>query len=375
MNYSRHLGYTGLKERDQSANKSGVRHPCHFVEQRRPAGCRTKAGHRAIAGTENDPKHAKINETGTYTGAWENNRRNGFGKEERKKAGERYEGQWQDDKRHGHGTLFVKDSDGSYVKRYDGEWSFNEMHGYGTFFFEGGDRYEGEFAHGQQHGKGALYYASGDKYEGDWKNGAREGYGILTLANGNQFEGNWHHDMKNGPGRYFYTDKQCYYEGEWVDDIPKAGMYTSIEDGDTLPSLQLKNADAVLEEAITNARKYTLEQAEKEEKQPIQQSHLMHLATRCGLTSDEINELYEAWQQGLEAAQQTSMDETLPADVRILGQVLAYLSLEPTNEDIVLLLHEMGVDVDSDAQPLPNQYLSFDTFAKCMSRHRDTEED
>lgn len=167
MNYSCHLGYTHLGERETSANKSGVRHPCHFVRQERPRGCRTKAAQLAIAGTERDPLNSKIKETGTYAGAWENNKRNGFGKEENLKKGERYDGQWCNDKRHGHGTLWVRNEEGDYVKLYEGEWSFNQRHGYGTFYFEDGSKYEGEFVKGKQHGKGTLYYATGDKYEGE----------------------------------------------------------------------------------------------------------------------------------------------------------------------------------------------------------------
>lgn len=197
--------------------------------------------------------------------------------------------------------------------------------------------------------------------------------GFPAAANGNQFEGNWHGDMKNGPGRYFYTENQSYYEGEWVDDIPRAGTYKSATETTNLPELQLKDPDTVIDESISSARKSIIERSEDEEKGSVQHMPTVtHLAATCGLNIDEVCELYDAWQYGLQHIQQQSLDETLPADIRVLGEVLGYLSLEPTNEEVVLLLHEMGVEVDSEARPLPNQYLTFESFAKCMSRHRDS---
>jgi hypothetical protein len=29
--------------------------------------------------------------------------------------------------------------------------------------------------------------------------------------------------MKNGPGKFYYLDKGQFYEGTWVNDIPKCG--------------------------------------------------------------------------------------------------------------------------------------------------------
>ena len=114
-------------------------------------------------------------------------------------------------------------------------------------------RYEGEWRSGLKHGHGKMVYANGDVYEGDWMDDQRAGLGVLTLgacldfdgraraspcsrrlgcvcvaANGDTYEGHWLADKKEGPGRYFYVSTRKMYEGEWVDDVAKCGVFSDI---------------------------------------------------------------------------------------------------------------------------------------------------
>ena len=39
-------------------------------------------------------------------------------------------------------------------------------------------------------------------------------------------------DMREGQGSYYYHDKNKLFVGEWVNDQPKTGVYTEVEDDD-----------------------------------------------------------------------------------------------------------------------------------------------
>ena len=77
-----------------------------------------------------------------------------------------------------------------------------------------------------------MIYQNGNIYEGQWHEGKRNGYGVLTKRNGDHFEGHWVDDKREGQGSYFYSDKNKLFVGEWVDDQPKTGVYTEVEDED-----------------------------------------------------------------------------------------------------------------------------------------------
>lgn len=75
----------------------------------------------------------------------------------------------------------------------------------------------------------------------------------MQYASGDSFEGEWTNDMKNGPGTYYYATG-AVYEGVWQADVAKCGSYR--QDANVrpnapgaLPSLQLQDADKVLDEA------------------------------------------------------------------------------------------------------------------------------
>ena len=77
-----------------------------------------------------------------------------------------------------------------------------------------------------------MIYANENIYEGQWHEAKRNGYGVLTKRNGDHFEGHWVNDMREGQGSYFYQDKNKLFVGEWVNDQPKTGVYTEVEDED-----------------------------------------------------------------------------------------------------------------------------------------------
>jgi len=53
---------------------------------------------------------------------------------------------------------------------------------------------------------------------------------VLTKRNGDHFEGKWVNDKREGQGSYFYCSKNKVFVGEWVNDQPKAGVYSEVED-------------------------------------------------------------------------------------------------------------------------------------------------
>ena len=118
--------------------------------------------------------------------------------------------------------------------------------------------------------------------------------------NGDHFEGHWVNDKREGQGSYFFNQKNQVFVGEWVDDMPKAGVYSEVEDPENprperylkinsnfianekkikekflknflklcreinftdpyylpiLPEIKLKNPTSVLQEAMENVRR------------------------------------------------------------------------------------------------------------------------
>lgn len=47
--------------------------------------------------------------------------------------------------------------------------------------------------------------------------------------------------MREGQGSYFYHDKNKLFVGEWVNDQPKTGVYTEVEDDDAEKSNKKPN--------------------------------------------------------------------------------------------------------------------------------------
>lgn len=93
---------------------------------------------------------------------------------------------------------------------------------------------------------------------------------MLTRRNGDHYEGHWVNDMKEGQGSYFYSDRNKIFVGEWVEDKPKAGIYSGVTDDQKheaknehytdadeevhLPELKLKNPEQVLRQALQDVK-------------------------------------------------------------------------------------------------------------------------
>lgn len=61
-------------------------------------------------------------------------------------------------------------------------------------FPSNGDKYRGQVnTAGRMHGEGKYWYGNGDEYEGDWCNGTMQ-----------------------GNGKYKFTSKKDFYDGEWI---------------------------------------------------------------------------------------------------------------------------------------------------------------
>jgi len=158
-------------------------------------------------------------------------------------------------------------------REYTGEWVNDKKEGKGAFFYKNGDRYDGLWVEDLPQGEGRMIYSNGDIYEGQWHEGKRNGYGSLTKRNGDHYEGQWVNDKREGQGSYYYREKAKMFVGEWVNDTPKAGVYTQVEDEELLakipkkkyftdpyfqpdlPTLYLKNAPNVLEQAMEAVKK------------------------------------------------------------------------------------------------------------------------
>jgi len=178
---------------------------------------------------------------------------------------------WGEDARHGQGT-FWRNEKGKLRREYTGDWYQDMKHGRGSFFYQNGDRYDGYWVSGQGQGEGRMIYANENIYEGQWHQGKKNGYGVLTKRNGDHFEGHWVNDQREGQGSYYYHSKNKLFVGEWVEDQPKVGVYTEVEDDEVerirsnpvftdpyvlppIPQLKLSDPTQILEKAIERVKR------------------------------------------------------------------------------------------------------------------------
>lgn len=115
---------------------------------------------------------------------------------------------------------------------------------------------QGEFMSGMRHGRGKQVYGgdSGDVYEGDWVNDKRHGHGTLSRGNGDVYEGSWFADAKQGEGTYYFIGENKRYDGVWMQDRPRCGQYSEIQDtgpgsASALPVLELADGRDVYSRA------------------------------------------------------------------------------------------------------------------------------
>ena len=102
-------------------------------------------------------------------------------------------------------------------------------------------RYDGFWKNNQPCGEGRMIYKNGDVYVGQWFEGKRNGYGVLTKRNGDHFEGAWVNDQREGQGSYFYAESNKVFIGEYVNDMPKVGIYSEVVDESISEEEKVKN--------------------------------------------------------------------------------------------------------------------------------------
>ena len=72
------------------------------------------------------------------------------------------------------------------------------------------------------------------------------------------YEGLWAGDVRQGEGTFYFVSQNTRYDGVWVDDLPKCGEYTEIQDmgpgaPSSLPTLELANPKGVYRGAKQDA--------------------------------------------------------------------------------------------------------------------------
>ncbi|CAE7366954.1 MORN3 [Symbiodinium sp. KB8] len=238
------------KKHDRKAMKTGQRGAIYWV------------GKQIIA--EDGSKTGQVEKGASYQGEWDNNEKNGYGVQVFPN-GQKYEGQWANGMRNGEGTLWVPFGKAKKLRKlYVGGWKNDKRHGRGTCFFKDGQFFQGDWTQGKMNGQGLLRYSNGDLYIGEWSNGLRSGQGTLTKANGDCYEGFWLNDKREGSGSYFYAESGKVFVGEWVNDLPKAGVYTQansnpeqatpVPQTTILPPLMLAFPNEVLDGALAAVR-------------------------------------------------------------------------------------------------------------------------
>jgi len=335
-----------LKQLEKKTLKNGMRHSVFWVK-------RNEKHDEAVHLRQDTSDHSEYRGGNQYTGQWNRNKKHGFGVAVTS-TGEKYEGYWKNNKREGSGTLYVKRK-GRFRKHYQGDFFQNKKHGMGTLFGEN-SKYEGNFKDDKRHGSGTCEYANGDIYEGEWRNDQRSGRGLMLLANGDRFEGTFRGDKKNGAGKYYYRDTRKMYEGEWIEDIAKCGVYSDLpaefggsagaEKKLTLPELGLKNPDEVIHTSIGKMR------AKRQREAPP-------------LTADEVFSMQEMQQlkESFKAADKDSVGYITSSQFK---RSLTGLGLVANETELDQLL----VDLGCDPVNFPFAKITFDKYAQylCLMR-------
>lgn len=250
-NYQKHIPEPQLwKMNDQKSYKDGSHSTIYWVGKKE-------------RGEDNAPT-GKHKEGASYQGEWRTDRKSGYGIQTYPN-GNKYEGNWEDGERCGEGVLWIRPPGQKKLRKlYIGGWLKDKRHGKGTCFYKNGEYYQGDWVNGRRHGHGQMRYGNGDLYLGAWHDDQRSGYGTLNRSNGDSYEGYWLRDKREGSGSYFYAASGKVFVGEWVDDLPKAGVYTQSQANpeqalavpvtSKLPAVRLVNPAGVLEMALATVR-------------------------------------------------------------------------------------------------------------------------
>jgi hypothetical protein len=101
---------------------------------------------------------------------------------------------------------------------YEGYWENNYKNGIGKEDWWYLDNYEGEFLKGKKHGKGKYKWKDGSFYEGEWMNNNIHGLGIFNNKNKKIYLGNFIMNQMNGYGEMTYIKNKGFYYGYWKDN-------------------------------------------------------------------------------------------------------------------------------------------------------------
>jgi len=311
---------------------------------------------KKIVGEDNQPTGSR-SQGASYHGEWKGDQKTGYGIQTYPN-GNKYEGQWENGKRSGEGVLWIRvGKTGTKLRKlFVGGWKDDKRHGKGTCFFKNGEYFQGDWEHGKMHGQGQMRYASGDMYIGSWNDGDRSGYGTLNKANGDCYEGYWLKDKREGSGSYFYAETGKVFVGEWVNDLPKAGVYSqaqtnpeqavAVPQTTTLPPVRLTAPAEVLEGALSKVRQERTAYRAK------------HTPIESLFTQEELADLKDAFS----AAQQA--DGTIQMlDLQGLYQSLG-ITISPAE------LKELCSSIEIEAE---NAVLSFTDFARTIALILDQE--
>lgn len=180
---------------------------------------------------------------------------------------------------------------------------------------------------------------------------------MLTKRNGDHFEGHWVNDMREGQGSYYYHAKNKLFVGEWVNDQPKVGIYTEVEDDEVerirknpvftdpyvlppIPQLKLADPTMILEKAIERTKR---ERARfRAQYVPVEEMFAQQELI-------ELRNAFDAVSQGEELV-----------NTLTLKALFSEMGIFPSDELLEELLRSCGKEGDEDA-------ISFELFARTVA--------
>ena len=338
------------KKNDMKAQKNGPHRSIYWVRKKKTTG-NAPVGRGQDDSTSDKGKWVS---SSRYIGDWKENMKEGFGIQIYKNK-DKYEGLWANNFRHGQGTYWRHEK-GKLKREYTGDWFEDKKHGRGTFFYKNGDRYDGFWVNGKPQGEGRIIYANQDIYEGQWHEGKKSGYGVLVKKNGDHFEGHWVNGKKEGQGSYLFAEKNKLFVGEWVDDNPKWGIYTEVEDENApkpgrphfsdeyympaLPSIKLENPTEILESAMNKTKKDRARY--RAQYIPIDEM----------FTPQELEDLQQAFDSVAQGESEVNMLS--------LKSLFAEMGIYPSDEMLNDLLKSLGKEIEDDE-------ISFELYARSVA--------
>ena len=132
-----------------------------------------------------------------------------------------YTGNFENRKRNGYGQFFWEDG-----ASYAGSWKDDKMNGEGKLTLADGTVYTGTFSANNLNGDVTINFSNNDNYTGSVQNYKKTGKGIYTWADGAVYDGQWFDDKMNSSGTYYYHGKS-YNErlvGTFKDNKPNGTL-------------------------------------------------------------------------------------------------------------------------------------------------------